>query len=1053
MNTPEIIAVTASSSEDEFIKSVTLDSIDQYASEISSLIQEKEATSESSHQDSLTNLIDSKINKLELLILTFYDAREQEFSDVEYAIAIAKAEGVSEDVNVSNDLLDSLVQNRVDSKNYIEQLKKELGLSISPKPIILISSSSLLESSISEDGGIALSDTIYYQATEDSLYTFTIGPTISEGDTLIWGFLDDIKNGLVELEPRVDSVIISFKASRNYFGQVSFRLEVSNNDKSDTVYVVVQVAPINDIPSFEGEVSIAGTIIEGQKLKIITKATCSDQSDKGAPTPTLINNWYGDTDSIGFDGELISVGRSMELSAEHVGYYLYGVVLCKDYFGDIVADTTLYTDSVAKLNSAPIIDSGTILHGTLNEDDTISGLLTAIDVDDDLIQWMLADSTSHGTVTFMGTLNEAKYNYVPFQHYNGVDSAKVVAFAGIHSDTIVLAFTVNPINDLPLIYVDSVITGGALFDSDLSVQVTCTDNIDSIQSPLEVRYQWFSDRDTLNYDGGLVSTDSVLTVVDSLALSYFYLITQCIDEDNSVVQDTSLYSNRLIPQNSSATTQKTMHFDGVDDIIDLDPLNPDVDDGLTFEFLVFLDSFHTGTVLTLSEDGQAVDLSIGVSHDSLKVEIGSNIFSIQEFFIEEHWTHVAISVGSGVGNNIHFYKNGMLIEKGTVPALITNAFGVCKMGASLQNVDNLSGTLENVKIWESVRTRTEIKDNIFNENINHSDLYIGWSFDNTSTFFIQSTQGEHYGSMEGTSATRRDAIKRNIVSVVPNSEITITINGDTIDVATDFELAETMLLNLRAFPGIRYNFVRWITSKASVIFEGGGQGDSLMNTDLSISEASELSVDIERYTLADTRNSVTMAYHYIVMDSTAWMAENLKYLPEVFGTDQYSGIEPRFYVYGYSGIVVANALLNTNYDKYGVLYNWKAANDNVCPLGWRLPTNEDWTKLLEGVNDMYPSENESEVLRENWSTYWENDKGKDSILFGARGGGMLSAVGTPAQALFEYNRQKSFWWSSDVVLGTLDSGWSWALSDVSTSVENILQGREDALSIRCVQDL
>lgn len=319
VNTPEIIAVTASSSEDEFIKSVTLDSIDQYASEISSLIQEKEATSESSHQDSLTNLIDSKINKLELLILTFYDAREQEFSDVEYAIAIAKAEGVSEDVNVSNDLLDSLVQNRVDSKNYIEQLKKELGLSISPKPIILISSSSLLESSISEDGGIALSDTIYYQATEDSLYTFTIGPTISEGDTLIWGFLDDIKNGLVELEPRVDSVIISFKASRNYFGQVSFRLEVSNNDKSDTVYVVVQVAPINDIPSFEGEVSIAGTIIEGQKLKIITKATCSDQSDKGAPTPTLINNWYGDTDSIGFDGELISVGRSMELSAEHVG--------------------------------------------------------------------------------------------------------------------------------------------------------------------------------------------------------------------------------------------------------------------------------------------------------------------------------------------------------------------------------------------------------------------------------------------------------------------------------------------------------------------------------------------------------------------------------------------------------------------------------------------------------------------------------------------------------------------------------------------------------------
>lgn len=89
-----------------------------------------------------------------------------------------------------------------------------------------------------------------------------------------------------------------------------------------------------------------------------------------------------------------------------------------------------------------------------------------------------------------------------------------------------------------------------------------------------------------------------------------------------------------------------------------------------------------------------------------------------------------------------------------------------------------------------------------------------------------------------------------------------------------------------------------------------------------------------------------------------WMAENLKYLPEVFPPDDKSEGEPRYYVYGYNGTNVAEAKASDYYKMYGVLYNWTGAsagsqssNENpsgvqgVCPEGWHLPSDLEWQQL------------------------------------------------------------------------------------------------------------
>jgi uncharacterized protein (TIGR02145 family) len=81
-------------------------------------------------------------------------------------------------------------------------------------------------------------------------------------------------------------------------------------------------------------------------------------------------------------------------------------------------------------------------------------------------------------------------------------------------------------------------------------------------------------------------------------------------------------------------------------------------------------------------------------------------------------------------------------------------------------------------------------------------------------------------------------------------------------------------------------------------------------------------------------------YKTIEIGKQTWMAENLAYLPSVNNTSQSSGTMAMYYVYGYPGNSVEQAKNTLNYQTFGVLYNWPAAQ-NACPSGWHLPTNAE----------------------------------------------------------------------------------------------------------------
>lgn len=87
-------------------------------------------------------------------------------------------------------------------------------------------------------------------------------------------------------------------------------------------------------------------------------------------------------------------------------------------------------------------------------------------------------------------------------------------------------------------------------------------------------------------------------------------------------------------------------------------------------------------------------------------------------------------------------------------------------------------------------------------------------------------------------------------------------------------------------------------------------------------------------------------YKTVTIGSQVWMAENLAYLPSVVGPGTGSLANPYYYVYDYNGTSVTEAKATTNFQTYGVLYNWYAALE-ACPTGWHLPYDSEWKQLSD----------------------------------------------------------------------------------------------------------
>jgi len=96
---------------------------------------------------------------------------------------------------------------------------------------------------------------------------------------------------------------------------------------------------------------------------------------------------------------------------------------------------------------------------------------------------------------------------------------------------------------------------------------------------------------------------------------------------------------------------------------------------------------------------------------------------------------------------------------------------------------------------------------------------------------------------------------------------------------------------------------------------------------------------VEKGTFIDNRDGKT--YKFVKIGEQVWIAENLNYTGS--GTNITDDHE-WYHNSDYDGwCYYANS---ENYSNtYGVLYQWEAAKI-ACPAGWHLPTDEEWTQLV-----------------------------------------------------------------------------------------------------------
>lgn len=203
-------------------------------------------------------------------------------------------------------------------------------------------------------------------------------------------------------------------------------------------------------------------------------------------------------------------------------------------------------------------------------------------------------------------------------------------------------------------------------------------------------------------------------------------------------------------------------------------------------------------------------------------------------------------------------------------------------------------------------------------------------------------------------------------------------------------------------------------------------------------------------------------YRVVLIGDQLWMAENLKFLPEVSPTYLKSDLDPSFYVYGYEGTDVNEAKNTVNYNTYGVLYNWPAAMEST-PEGWHLPSDTEWELFAQYISDqkgpytrneyewselgkhlkakgfLYLS-NDDYLSNGLWIYYENTSEGTDDFGFSGLPGGSFDS----SSPFFGIN-SRAVWWSA-----------TWPYNRVLVWSDNDLHVWGNAAwvgnSVRCIRD-
>ena len=213
-------------------------------------------------------------------------------------------------------------------------------------------------------------------------------------------------------------------------------------------------------------------------------------------------------------------------------------------------------------------------------------------------------------------------------------------------------------------------------------------------------------------------------------------------------------------------------------------------------------------------------------------------------------------------------------------------------------------------------------------------------------------------------------------------------------------------------------------------------------------QAQPTTIGIPGPNITDAENNT---YKTVYIGTQQWMAENLKTSKYSDGstilniTDdntQWQNNTTGAWTY-YNNDASNNA-------KYGKLYNWYAVskisngNKNVCPTGWHVPTDSEWTVLTDYLGGESIAGGK---LKEVGTTSWNspNTGATNTSLFSALPGGGRGSIGN-----FNVIGDGGLWWSST----EYNTGVAWYryLYGFNVDATRNYVIKIIGLSVRCLRD-
>ena len=206
-------------------------------------------------------------------------------------------------------------------------------------------------------------------------------------------------------------------------------------------------------------------------------------------------------------------------------------------------------------------------------------------------------------------------------------------------------------------------------------------------------------------------------------------------------------------------------------------------------------------------------------------------------------------------------------------------------------------------------------------------------------------------------------------------------------------------------------------------------------------------------------------YNTIIIGNQVWMQQNLKTTKysngDLIGTTVYASfdldksneIKPK-YQWAYNG-------MESNVALYGRLYTWYTIIDsrNVCPIGWHVPTDVEWTTLTDYLTNNGYSYNGSgdKIAKSLAATFgWSKAGTAGNIGYDQTSNNSSGFTALPSGARYPYGSfggivSEGIWWSA--TKNDTTDAWNRSLYNSQSIIERGAWNKRIGYSVRCLRDL